>query len=199
MNYIDKCYYINLESRTDRLNHIENQLKKMGLFDKSCRFNAIKHEFGALGCSMSHLEVLKNAKENNYKTIIIFEDDFEFLITKDEFESKLNYIFANLNFDVFMLSAYVKNYIKHSNTIKRVKFALTSAGYIIKNHYFDKIISETEKSLFQLENTRKASLYAYDIIWRKFQEKDQWFIFVKKIGKQINSYSDIEKRNVIHK
>ena len=43
--------YINLLSRTDRKEHIESELKKLGITNPT-RFNAIKMENGALGCSM---------------------------------------------------------------------------------------------------------------------------------------------------
>ena len=60
---IKNAFYINLEHRTDRKEHVLNQLTNLGLPNVE-RFNAIKMENGAIGCSMSHLKILKNAYEN---------------------------------------------------------------------------------------------------------------------------------------
>jgi glycosyl transferase family 25 len=70
--YIDKIIYINLNKRVDRRADIENELNLFSL--RYERFSAIEHEDGAIGCALSHLEVLKIAKKNNYKNILILED-----------------------------------------------------------------------------------------------------------------------------
>ena len=59
LNDIKNAFYINLEQRTDRKIHVEEQLGKIGLTAQ--RFNAIKMENGAIGCSMSHLKILQDA------------------------------------------------------------------------------------------------------------------------------------------
>jgi GR25 family glycosyltransferase involved in LPS biosynthesis len=58
---IKHAFYINLETRPDRKEHIEKQMKLIGI--KATRFNAIRLQNGALGCSMSHLKILENAKK----------------------------------------------------------------------------------------------------------------------------------------
>ncbi len=73
---ITNIYYINLDRRTDRKYHIENQLKILNWNGK--RFPAIQNSFGALGCSLSHLALLKYARENQLSHILIMEDDVNF-------------------------------------------------------------------------------------------------------------------------
>jgi len=103
---IDKIIFINLEKRKDRLLEIENELDKFNLEYE--RFNAIEHECGIVGCGFSHLAVLKIAKEKNYKNILILEDDFTFIVTKEEFEMELNRFFNNVSeYDVCMISCNV--------------------------------------------------------------------------------------------
>jgi ribosomal-protein-serine acetyltransferase len=78
-SYIDKIIYINLSKRTDRREEIENELNNFNLYYE--RFEAIPTpECGIYGCGLSHLSVLKLAKERNYKNILILEDDFQFLV-----------------------------------------------------------------------------------------------------------------------
>ena len=61
-NNIDKIIYINLDKRQDRKTEIENELISKELLNFE-RFLAIETPgFGILGCSQSHLEVLKLAK-----------------------------------------------------------------------------------------------------------------------------------------
>ena len=75
---IKNVFYINLDHRLDRKNHIETQLKNVG-FSHFDRFNAIKLANGRIGCSMSHLRCLVLAKERNYEHVLICEDDTTFL------------------------------------------------------------------------------------------------------------------------
>ena len=88
---IHHCFYINLINRPDRKNHVEKQLEKIGL--KGTRFNAIKLENGAIGCSMSHLKCLENAKKLGLPHIMIIEDDITFL--KPELFIKQFNLFVN--------------------------------------------------------------------------------------------------------
>ena len=75
---IKNIFYINLEHRTDRKEHIESQLKSVGLTQFE-RFNAVKLANGRIGCSMSHLRCLQTAKDRNYEHLLICEDDTTFL------------------------------------------------------------------------------------------------------------------------
>ena len=83
---LDNIFYINLEERRDRKQHVENELKKVG-WDNYTRFNAIKNKNGRVGCSMSHLKVIQDAKKNNLPYVVILEDDIEF--TNPELFQKL--------------------------------------------------------------------------------------------------------------
>ncbi len=70
---IKHAYYINLDSRTDRKEHVEEQMNIIGI--NAERFKAIRLPNGAIGCSMSHLKLLETAKANNFPHILIVEDD----------------------------------------------------------------------------------------------------------------------------
>ena len=188
---IDKIIYINLEKRTDRKEHIENELKKFNLpFE---RFDAFETKgMGILGCGYSHLGVLKKAKEMNYKNILILEDDFMFLVNKEEFETELtNFFNLNIHYDVLFLSYGVnKNETLNNGIVNRVIESSSASGYIVHHSYYDKLISLYEWAMPLLENTKMHWIYANDQIWKEYQKKDQWLYFIKRIGKQIDGYSD---------
>jgi GR25 family glycosyltransferase involved in LPS biosynthesis len=71
LNDIKHAFYINLEHRTDRKELVEKELENIGI--KAERFNAIKMENGAVGCSMSHLKLLQDALKNNLDHIANLE------------------------------------------------------------------------------------------------------------------------------
>jgi len=188
---IDKIIYINLNKRTDRRELIESELNNFDL--KFERFEAIETQgFGILGCGLSHLQVLKIAKERSYENILILEDDFTFLISKEEFEKELNNFFnSNIDFDVCFLSY---NLIKKEETqykfIVKALECQTASGYIVNKKYYDKLINLYEIAMPLLEQTQQHWNYANDQIWKQLQIKDNWYCFSKRIGKQRPGYSD---------
>ena len=77
MEYLQNCLYINLEHRKDRLEHVTIQMQLLGISGE--RFNAIKTNDGAVGCTMSHIKCLETAKERDWDHVFICEDDILFL------------------------------------------------------------------------------------------------------------------------
>lgn len=188
---IDKIFYINLDKRGDRRKEIEQELNLMDLPYE--RFPAIYNENGIVGCGYSHLAVFKLARERGYKNILIFEDDFTFLVSKTEFNDYLDKLFNNFkNFDVCFLSYNCDIFqdIPEQTFIKRVLNAQTAAGYIINEHYYDSLISLYEVAIPLLEETSCHWIYANDQCWKGLQQKDTWICFDKRIGKQRAGYSD---------
>ena len=134
MEYIDKIYYINLDRRTDRKELFEKQIEKYELpMNKIVRFSAIEDNYGAIGCSKSHLEILKLIQKNKFKNVLIFEDDFEFLVSKEEFYNNLNKFFNNYkdNFDFCYLQYNLLETEEKDNIVGYARKSYTSAGYLI--------------------------------------------------------------------
>lgn len=196
--YLDRIFYINLEYRRDRREEIEKLLREYDLFDKSERFIGYHvQEQGILGCSISHLEVLKLAKKRGYNHVLILEDDFEFLISKIEFERKLTDFFESelsKTYDVCMISFNLEEkspeIIPECHSVRKVLNAQTASGYIVNGAYLDTIISLYEWSCPLLEKTKEHWNYANDQCWKILQKRDQWFHFVERMGKQRSGFSD---------
>lgn len=120
MNYLDNIYIINLEYQHIKKRKCILQLKKYNvtnytffsaintcnnsyIYDKMYE-NIIKNmapEFiknnftkGALGCILSHIECLKDAKKNGYKSILVLEDDF---IMINNFDEKMSNFMINVD------------------------------------------------------------------------------------------------------
>ena len=188
---INKIIYINLDKRTDIKIEIENELKNMSLVNYK-RFTAIENRNGALGCSMSHLAVIKKAKKEGYKNVLVLEDDFEFIVNKEQFYNQINKLFQ-INYDVCLLSYNTPNlYSSEFPFLYKIKDAQTTSGYIINSKYYDKLIEQWEYGVKMFEKTGDDTKYTCDQSWKVLQEKDNWYCFKLRIGKQRKSYSDIQ-------
>lgn len=189
-------FYINLDSRSDRKEQFEQECKKMNL--KVERFPAIKHEKGSIGCGESHLIVLKNARDLKLELVTIFEDDFQFLINRKEYDE----ILSNLpsDYDVVMLSYNMIHCEPFNEMFGKVIEVQTTSGYIVHSRFYDKLISNWEYALSLLkENPHTYAQYELDQYWKKLQPSSNWYYSLKRVGFQRPSFSDLERRNVDYK
>ena len=200
INYIlQNHYYINLEHRIDRKISTINELKKIGIKEPN-RFNAIKNDNGLIGCCMSHLEVLKLAKKNDWDYITVFEDDVEFL-KPEETLKKINNIFnSKIKWDVIILGGNNSQpYKQINNDCIQVFNCQTTTSYIVKKEYYDKLIDHWTEGLNNLIITNDSPKYALDITWKQLQNIDTFLLVIPINVVQRESYSDIENRNVNYK
>lgn len=191
---IKHCFYINLLSRPDRKNHVEKQLEKIGI--KSTRFNAIKLQNGAIGCSMSHLKCLENAKKLGIPHIMIIEDDITFL-KPELFIKQINYFLSHhSNWDVLLIAGNnLPPYTSIDTSCIKVQHCQTTTGYIVKSHYYDKLINNFKEGInLLLKNPELHRQYAIDKYWFSLQRKDNWYLIIPLSVVQREDYSDIEKR-----
>jgi glycosyl transferase family 25 len=193
MSYnIDHIFYINLAHRQDRRTEIERELDAFGLSYE--RFDAISTPgCGSIGCSYSHLGVLKLARERGYKNVLILEDDFQFKVSKADFEKGLSILFGMpKQFDVCMLGYNLNNgeVLTEFPELTRVYDAQTMSGYIVHNSMYDSLIELYEWSSPLMAITREHWNYACDQAWKRFQPEKQWYCFTTRMGVQRPSYSD---------
>jgi glycosyl transferase family 25 len=196
-NHIDKIFYINLDKRDDRKTEIENELKNYDLYDKVERIAAFHTPGkGILGCTMSHLHAIKMAKERNYSNVLILEDDFQFTVSKEEFENQLQLFFENnIEYDVCMISYLVQRSEPTDYPfLSKVIEAQTASGYIIHSSFYDKMIELYEWAVPLLEKTNQHWNYANDQCWKKLQPTAKWYCFTNRCGKQRAGYSDNSER-----
>ena len=135
INDITNIFYINLEHRTDRKEHVETELLKIGLIGQ--RFNAIKMDNGAIGCSMSHLKLLQDAVKHNLEHILIVEDDITFL-NPTLFINQINNFFKlhNNSWDVILFAGNnIPPYQNIDDTCIKVSRCQTTTGYLVNGHY----------------------------------------------------------------
>ena len=193
---LENIFYINLEHRTDRKKHVENELKKMG-WNNYTRFNAIKCKNGRVGCSMSHLKILKDARDNNLDYVVVVEDDICF--TQPEMFNVMmkNFLEKDIKYDVLLLAGNIRSTRQLDTFIYKASKSFTTTGYIVKKHYYDKLINNIEDGIKNLlSHPDKHMFFAIDTNWFNLQRQDNWLIFRPRTVSQLPDYSDIEERYI---
>lgn len=90
-------YVINLKKRPERLENMVKELNYMGF-----NFNIFEgiDMNSHVGCAMSHLEIIKIAKEKNLDKVIVFEDDIFFMPYAKSLISDLDKELENIDYSV---------------------------------------------------------------------------------------------------
>jgi len=198
MELFKHTLFINLESRTDRLQHVQQELKKMNI--EAERINAIKMAEGAIGCTLSHIRCLELAKERQYPHVFIIEDDITFL-QPDLLSENLKKFEENVElqrWDVLIIGGNnCPPYTKITDYCIRAFNNQTTTGYIVKSHYYDTLIQNFKESAQMLmRNPHNKREFALDMYWKRLQQTGIWLMIVPATVTQYQDYSDIEKRVV---
>lgn len=201
LKYIDAILYINLEHRKDRLEHIKKEISKINpTLSKAQRINAVKHDIGALGCTLSHIKALQLFISNpSWNTCMILEDDFTFISDEPlEIHNNLIYFFDSVkDFDILLLGTGVKDYKDETTEyplIKKVLSSQTSSGYIITRKYIFTLLANFLKSSNLIKKDELKEEYCLDQYWKNLMPYGKWYTFENRFAFQYNNYSDIEKR-----
>lgn len=199
MNVLENTYYINLDHRTDRKDRVIAELTKIGIKGPT-RFPAIKTTSGAIGCSMSHIKCIELAIKHNYPHIFICEDDICFtdpaslLNSLNLFQNNV----SNHEWDVILVAGNnCPPYSRVGDYAIRVTNCQTATGYIVNNHYYNKLLSNFKEGVSQLvrEPDNKRN-YACDMYWKRLQQSDRWFMLTPPTVIQYADYSNIENKEV---
>lgn len=202
-NNIDKIYFINLDHRKDRLESIIGELNKTNIEkSKITRIPGVYlPTLPCLGCSKSHYNALLdfiNSDESN-QTCAIFEDDFVFSQNQDKVNTLINQVFNELpTFDVVFLSCNLLSWDPTGyDFVARVKKAQTLSGYLVNRRFAKNLLENYRQGIEVLERENR-SIYGFtvDTHIQNMQFNTLWYCLLPRIGKQIESYSDIENRNV---
>jgi len=181
-------YVINLDRRKDRIQDFTQQMDIVGLPFQ--RFSAIETKPGVLGCAMSHLSILKDARRLGLKNVLIFEDDFNFK-NPDIFWSTITDFFAkNIEFDVLMLAYALQKAHPYGEGLLKVLEAQTTSAYVVHQRFYDKLIQHNEESVSLLSSTGQHWNYAVDQAWKKLQPNACWLAVDPRLGYQRASATD---------
>lgn len=216
-------FVINLDSRKDRLNRFDNQMKRLNI--KYNRFSAKENDDGLpihgmtkgeIGCLASHYRLIEQAHKNNTgKYLCIFEDDAEFC---DDFNDRFKYLSAhidNYDWDIIYLSAFhhlprntpsfaINKKSKFLKNNKMQTFDFTDHRYIHKMHASFIMVgyiikpSKIDKVFRLLNEEIKIKPRASDRLLMNLMEEDKInvYSYVPGMVTQYSDHSDIKKKKV---
>lgn len=204
---MNNIFLVNLAHRTDRLQLAKEEFAKAGI-DNWTRFEAVKYnpnihgfyqEFltycsipkirntlqyfnGSFGCLLSHYNIIKMAKEQNWPSVTIFEDDLIFIGGWREHFNGCMAELTNLDWQMFYFSAnHETQPIPVSEYLVRPTRAYTTTGYIIKSELYETVLENLPKW------DKEIDVFYADVIQKCFNV----YCSSKSLIGQRPSYSDI--------
>jgi GR25 family glycosyltransferase involved in LPS biosynthesis len=150
----DIGYFINLDKSTDRLENVDRQIGHFRINGLE-RFPALTNQhIPQSSATDSHLAVFDLCLKNNFETIAVFEDDFQFSdqlmfmpgysINLYEYLSTIYDEIINSDWDIFFLGFNPrKKCIPVSKNIARVFKSTGAWGYLIKKRAYTYLLNIT--------------------------------------------------------
>jgi GR25 family glycosyltransferase involved in LPS biosynthesis len=190
--YFDKTYCINLDRRPDRWEQAQSEFKKHNITVE--RFSAIDGNpnniqtnivIGHVGCVLSHLNIIKEAKDKKLKNILIFEDDVVF---SDDFNDRFESMYEKVPKDWNMLYFGGSHHGKLemiSDNIGRARKTYTTHAYAIKSDVFDVAIKLLSKAQYEVDVTLSLMQQSFNV-----------YVIRPHLAWQRDGYSDILNKDV---
>ena len=204
----DKIYYLNLDSREDRKNRIENHFNKFKITaeripgtiitpEQVTRYNKgmVLDEYNLglaparIGCAATQLKAVQAAKDAGAKNVLIFEDDAfifeEHIEALKEALKELEYL---PKWDMLFLGANVLAPIHQiAPHVGKLTGAYCAHAYVINAHFFDKILE------YKFEQFKAYDEYLFNEM-RNLNYNI--YAVLPIVATQYESYSDIEGKDV---
>ncbi len=201
MKGIDRVYYINLERRSDRRQHIESEIARVGLTGE--RVDAIWDRNGALGCMQSHSKALAAFLASDAETALILEDDFTFVGSAAEIERLFSVAFEVMpaDWDGLVL-AYNPTAFSFCEGpapfLVRLLGGQTTSGYLVRRSAAAELKSLWDDAAMKMWVEGLRHELCADICWQRLHREGKWYAFVPSMGYQYANHSDIQGHYAAH-
>lgn len=150
-DYFDKIYCINLPNYVARHTAAQQQFNRVDLSDRinftwaeppvePLAIHGFRHPKGQLGCTLSHLKVWIDAIAHGAKSIVVFEDDMQFV--GDDTNERLGVALAELpsDWDIFYLGGKPITPLGYvTDNVSRVGHFLTTHAYALSDRALKRI------------------------------------------------------------
>jgi GR25 family glycosyltransferase involved in LPS biosynthesis len=177
---------INLDRRPERwsrmqelfLQHQVNPVERFAAID-GLKLNVPVHSQiskGGYGCLLSHVEIVKRARERQLPTVLIFEDDCCF---DPDFNNKFSYYIRQLpsDWDMFLLGGmHIEEPNMVTTGIARLKSTCLSHAYALNHSIYDAFIELCEPAqepidMYTLMLQEKFNCYGMvpDLVWQAWE------------------------------
>lgn len=201
-NLFDHVYLINLDRRTDRLSESIKECKKINLtFERFSAIDGREHNLiiqeypgykqnawnaGALGLLETTIKIIKDAKSNNYKSILILEDDILF-------HPQINDIVAEFFCEVpatWEMIQFGSQHIKTPKSIGR-RFAILRGAYCLHCYAVNSNVYDLYLELLERRNKQIDWITAFDI-----HPRNNSYCISPNFAYQRANFSDIANTDV---
>jgi len=211
--FVDKIFYINLDRRSDRRTVIEKALTDNGIIaERWPAQNGNPHGYSKgllsaeVGCLCSHLALIRHCKEQDYKRVLILEDDAE-VLPKFEWHfservrgvpNSWTMIYMGGNHTLTDPDAKSAHPIPGSKYVIKCCYTLTTHAYILKNEAYDVIINALAPpdKVFNESLRQSLDLYYAELQWKRLVNA---YAFYPALITQSDGYSDIQQQHVSYK
>lgn len=193
-------FVVNLESRPDRLKDIKFEMDYIG-WDYEL-FNAVaKNNY--MGCTLSHLSIIKLARERGYKRVMVIEDDCVFMPYSKNFIQDLEKNIGGIEFGVMNLAPTLN---RPMNVSERYNMLLDLTNLPPKPHdrltetFATNILIYDECSFDLVEKIQEYKFQSGDYVLpideqlvKHVYPVIQSYCPILPIAPQKNSYSDVSQ------
>lgn len=191
----DNIYVINMDSRPDRMMSFRESMRSLGLLDHEIdqrveRFSGVVPPSGAgpLGCTLSHLGIVKQAKERGEHKILVFEDDaIPFSGSLEYFDDVARDV-STQDWDLYYLGYNSHHPLElHSGNSLKATDLFSTHAVAYRSTFFDRFV----------QDHRRGKIDIFDV-WLRYdiQTSMRSLASYPMLFIQSESYSDIEKKNV---
>ncbi len=199
---LDAILYINLATRPDRLQKMQQTLAYLQTFATHIeRINAISHTNGGKGCALSHLKAFDRILESKWDTVLILEDDATLDMQPADLYRAIQALLQT-PFDVVVCGSEIYDHAM-DHTPGALYCALTDAqcttAYLIRKQYVPVLRHVWAYCVDQLSNTMvqpEYKQYAIDQAWKRLFPLHSWWWICGNPFRQYANYSDIEHKHV---
>jgi glycosyl transferase family 25 len=189
LEQFDKTFIINLDRRGDRMAEAKVELERVGINDYE-RVSAVDGRnlqgnfqvaIGHVGCSLSHLNVVRLAKSRNLNNYVVLEDDVVFHPDAPVL-FEMYYKDVPTDWDMlFFGGSHVKGFTKVTDHILKMKGTYTTHAMVIRSTMFDKLIhiwntfhgtAEVDVALARLHKEHNCYSFMPALAWQRAGHSD---------------------------
>jgi glycosyl transferase, family 25 len=194
-NLFPQKFCINLQRRPDRWENMNRQFRAHDIHNV-VRYDAVdgrsliphaewKHGAGAYGCLLSHLEIVRKARDSDLPAVMIFEDD---VIFHDDFGKLFEEYSAQVPGDweaIVLGGIHMNDPVPVAPGVSRMTDAFSTYAYGLRKSAYETFLSDAEKLMRPVDHTT-----------RSMQEDSRFYCFTPHLAWVAVDHSDIKNAAV---
>lgn len=210
LDFFDRVRIINLPSRTDRRQETESEFAAQGFPSPSAQdlfFPAIAPidaagfpNRGVRGCYLSHLAILREARDAGANRVLVLEDDIAFSREIAKLGSQAVAMLADQAWDIAYFGHALPNSAEPAHWAAVNQPMLLAHCYAVNGKTLDKLVAFLETILMRPPGHPDGGPMHYDGALNTFIQQNpgiQAVYFSKNLGYQRPSRTDLHRQSII--